>query len=312
MRNSVLMIVLILVMATAYGFAAEGKKSADKAVPAAQTANAQTADEKAVRSTAEAFASAFDKGDAKAIAALWTPDCEYVDQTGRIFRGRDAIEKEYAAFFAANPGLKIEISISSIKIIGGHSAIEDGTAVVKKSDGAVVSRGSYTVMHLKEQGKWLMASVREHASPTLSQRPAFQDLGWLIGEWSATKDSNTLHFSFKWIAEKKFIELTYDVRDKGALVRSGIQIIGRDPSSGNVISWSFDSTGGYGRGQWRILKKGFVIESRGMMPDGALTSSRAIVSKIDGDSFSWQSVNRSVAGQSLNDEEPVVLKRKRG
>ncbi len=310
MRNSMLMIVLILVVATASAFAAEVKKGAGKAPASVQASSAQTADEKAVRSTAAAFTSAFDKGDAKEIASLWTPDCEYIDETGRIFRGRDAIEKAYAAFFAANPGLKIVTSISSVRIIAGHSAIENGTAVVKKADGAVLSRGSYTAMHLKEQGKWLMVSVREHASPTLSKRPTFQDLAWLIGDWSATKDSNTLDFSIKWISEKKFIELTYSVRDKGALVRSGIQVIGRDPSSGNVISWSFDSTGGYGRGQWRILKKGFIIESRGMMPDGALTASSDIVSRINGDSFSWQSVDRTVAGQTLSDEEPVVLKRK--
>ncbi|MGO9568529.1 MAG: YybH family protein [Desulfomonilaceae bacterium] len=310
MRNSMLMIVLTLVMATGYGFAAEGKKGVDKALPSAQTPSSQTADEKAVRSTGQAFTSAFNKGDAKAIAVLWTGDCEYTDETGRSIQGRDAIEKEYAAFFAANPGLKVEISISSVNIIAGHSAIENGTAVVKKADGAIVSRGSYTAVHLKEQGKWLMASVREHASPTLSQRPSFGDLEWLIGDWSATKGSNTLDFSFKWIAEKKFVELMYSVRDKDTLLRSGIQIIGRDPSSGDVISWSFDSTGGYGRGQWRLLKKGFVIESRGMMPDGALTTSNEIVSRIDGDSFFWQSANRSVAGLSLNDQEPVVLKRK--
>ncbi len=81
------------------------------------------------RASAEEFVAAFNKGDAKQIGAFWTPDCEYVDETGRIFKGRDAIEKEYAAFFAANPGLKMENSISSIKVIGGHSAIEDGAAI---------------------------------------------------------------------------------------------------------------------------------------------------------------------------------------
>ena len=131
------------------------------------------------------------------------------------------------------------------------------------------------------------------------------------GLGSPTKDSRTLDLTFKWIADKKFIELSYSVRDKDTPIRSGIQIIGRDPLSGDVISWSFDSTGGYGQGQWRPLKKGVIIESRGTMPDGAHTASSDIVSRIDGESFSWQSVNRRVAGQRLSDQEPVALKRKR-
>ncbi len=309
MRNTILLIGLILCIFPVAGFGAEGEQGTDKKAVSAQIQTPQAADEKAIRASAEEFVTAFNKGDAKRIGALWTTDCEYVDETGRIFRGRDTIEKEYAAFFAANPGLKMETSISSVRIIG-HSAIEDGTAIVKNANGVIMSQASYTVIHLKEGDKWLMASVRERATPSLSKHSNFEDLEWLIGDWSAAKDSRTLKLSFKWIADKKFIELSYIVRDKDGLARSGIQIIGRDPSSGHVISWSFDSTGGYGQGQWRLLKKGLIIESRGMMPDGALTTSSDLVSKIDGDSLSWQSVNRSVAGQSLNDMEPVVLKRK--
>jgi hypothetical protein len=155
-----------------------------------------------------------------------------------------------------------------------------------------------------------MASVREQASPSLSKRPDFGDLEWLIGYWTAAKDSKTIDFTFTWVADKKFIELSYGGGNHGASAKSGIQIIGRDPLSGDVTSWSFDSTGGYGLGQWRIMKKGLIIESRGILPDGTPTAATDIVSRIDGDSFSWQSVNRSVAGKSLIDLEPVVLKRK--
>ena len=43
---------------------------------------------------AEAFVDAFHKGDAKAVAAFWTPDGDYVDQTGKHLKGRQAIEQE--------------------------------------------------------------------------------------------------------------------------------------------------------------------------------------------------------------------------
>ena len=42
----------------------------------------------AINKTAEAFVEAFHKGDAKALAAFWTPDGDYVDENGRVLKGR--------------------------------------------------------------------------------------------------------------------------------------------------------------------------------------------------------------------------------
>lgn len=311
MTNTILLIVLILsIGAPAVGFATDGKKGADKVVPAAQTQNPQTADENAVRYTAEAFTSAFNKGDAKAIAALWTTDCEYVDETGRVFRGRDAIENEYAEFFRANPGVQIEASASSVKILGPVVAAEDGTAIVKSPRGKLISRGYYTVVHTKENGKWLMASVREHASPSAAGRPKLEDLEWLIGDWTADQESKKVRLAFKWIADKKFIELAYEVQDKKGNSRSGVQIIGRDPSSGELVSWSFFPNGGSGQGRWRPFHKGWIIDSFGRMPDGRRSVSTYLISRPDENTLGWKSVNRRIAGKGLKDTEAVVLKRK--
>lgn len=310
MRNLIVSIVLVAITVSSVGFAAEGKKETPKALPATQTKSAQTADEKAVRASAAEFINAFNTGDAKGLGALWSPNCEYVDENGRMFRGREAVEKEYGAFFKANPGLKIDVAISSIKTIGNQAAIEEGTAIVTNADGATLSRGSYTAIHEKQGDKWLIASVRERAAPSPAKRPTLEDLDWLVGEWIASEGSKSLRLSFKWIAEKKFLELAYSARDKDNVARSGIQIVGRDPLSGDVISWSFDSTGGHGQGHWKLLKKGLIIESRGMMPDGAPTYATEIVSKTGADSFTWKSVNRSVAGHVMPDEDAVVMKRK--
>lgn len=283
--------------------------AADKP-PAAATEKQQVVEEKAIRVSAEEFTSAFNKGDSKAIGNLWAADGEYVDEKGRAFRGRESIEKEYAAFFARHPNLKLETTVSSMKILNAHAAIEDGTSVLRKADNSPVSRASYTAFLLKEGGKWLMASVREYPLPAPATRPNFRNLDWLIGTWTAAKDSKELEFAYRWIADKKFIELSYSAKDKGSPIRSGIQVVGIDPSSGEVVSWSFDSNGGYGRGLWRLLKKGLIVESRGTLPDGAPTASTDILSRMDDNSIRWQSVNRIVAGQRLNDSEPVVLKKK--
>lgn len=311
MRHALLLIVLLVSMMPVAGFGAEGKKGAPDAQPGAQMKSSQSADEQAIQESAKAFTAAFDKGDAKAVAALWTKDCEYIDEAGRLFRGRDAVEKQYAAFFAAHPGLKMDVSVDSLKVIGGHAAIEDGTAVIKNAGGGTVSRGAYTAFHLKQDGTWLIASVRERSAPALSNRPTLKDLEWLVGDWVATKGEKHLEFGYRWIADKKFLELTYTARDGRTVLRSGTQIIGRDALTGEVVSWSFDSTGGYGRGEWKLLKKGVMIHSLGTMADGMPTSATEIMSKgADAGSFTWKSVDRRVGGQSLGDSEAVQMKRK--
>ncbi|AFM25175.1 YybH family protein [Desulfomonile tiedjei] len=306
MRSAILLMVLVVSISPAAGFAAEGEKGADRASLLAQSESLLAA-----RSSAKEFVTAFNRGDAKAVGNLWTADGEYVDENGRAFRGRESIEKEYAAFFARHPNLKLETTVSSMKFLNAHAAIEDGTSVLRKADNSPVSRASYTAFLLKEGGKWLMASVREYPLPVPAARPNFRNLDWLIGTWTAAKDSKKLQFVYRWIADKKFIELSYSAWDQGSLpTRSGIQVIGIDPSSGEVVSWSFDSNGGYGRGLWKLLKKGLMVESSGTLPDGASTASTDILSRMDDNSIRWQSVNRTVAGQRLNDSEPVVLKRK--
>src|SRR5262249_10117642 len=57
------------------------------------------ADREAIRKSAYDFVQAFEKGDAKAIAALWTEQGEYHDESGEMLHGRAAIEKAYAEHF---------------------------------------------------------------------------------------------------------------------------------------------------------------------------------------------------------------------
>src|SRR5436190_12531336 len=51
----------------------------------------------ALQQSVKAFREVFNRGDAKAVAALWTEDGNYIDESGKRFEGRDAIEKEYAS-----------------------------------------------------------------------------------------------------------------------------------------------------------------------------------------------------------------------
>ncbi len=82
----------------------------------------------AIRASAAAFTELFNDGDAAGIAALWTADGDYVDAAGDRFVGRQAIERQYARFFAEHPGARIQIQIDTIRPLGADAAIEDGHA----------------------------------------------------------------------------------------------------------------------------------------------------------------------------------------
>lgn len=92
-------------------------------------------DKEAIAKAAEAFIEAFHKGDAKALAAFWTPDGDYTDQTGRHLKGREAIEKAFRSFFAENKGLKVRIEGDSLRFVTPEVAIEEGTSFVLSPDG---------------------------------------------------------------------------------------------------------------------------------------------------------------------------------
>ncbi|MFZ5833308.1 MAG: YybH family protein [Planctomycetota bacterium] len=68
----------------------------------------------AIRAASQAFADAFNKHDAEAVAAHWTKEGDYVDESGRRFAGRDAIQQAYAAFFAEEPQARMRVEIDSL------------------------------------------------------------------------------------------------------------------------------------------------------------------------------------------------------
>src|SRR5258708_7063504 len=116
-------------------------KSSAKTPAAKPAAPAKgTADEDAIRNAAMTYVKAYSQGDAKGVAAHFTADAEYVDEDGRVFQGRDAIEKALADSFAENPGSQLEAQIESIRFIGPGAAVEDGTAKVTPAGGGAPVR----------------------------------------------------------------------------------------------------------------------------------------------------------------------------
>ena len=91
---------------------------------------------------------------------------------------------------------------------------------------------------------------------------------------------------------------------------AGMQIIGWDPVAKQIRSWVFDSDGGFSEGKWTHKGNRWIIQQVGTIPDGGKSSAVNIIKQIDHDSFTWQSIERSVNGDMLPQVDEVLITRK--
>src|SRR5262249_51609620 len=164
----------------------------------------------------------------------WTEKGEYFSDDGTTFVGRPAIEKAYAESFKNVKGqTEADTEITSLRFPSKDTAIEEGFFKVKRGNEPLTT-SKYTVLHVREGGKWLMAVVREWPSQGASVR----DLEWLVGTWVAKKDDTEVRTTYAWWGDKTFIRMTITIKHAGKTTE-GFQMIGKDPSTGGIRSWTF-------------------------------------------------------------------------
>jgi uncharacterized protein (TIGR02246 family) len=268
------------------------------------------ADEAALLKQAEEFVEAFHKGDAKAIAAFWTADGDYTDQTGKVFKGREGIEKQFKGFFAENKDLKLRIDIAALKFVTPDVAIEDGTTSVIAPDGGPPSRARYTIVHVKKDGKWLLSSVRDAPYTAPSNHDQLSGLEWLIGDWAAeTGKGEVIRIAFAWTDTENFVVSTFTTSFKNISIGGGTQWIGWDPLAKKVRAWTFETNGGFGEGLWTQDEGKWVSKFSGVIRDGTKMAGTNTLTRIDADTVTWQATDRTENGKALPDIKAVTLKR---
>ncbi len=277
----------------------------------AKTPELQAAD-KEIRQATRAFIQAFNRGDAKSVASSWTPDGEYIAEDGKVFSGRAAIEKEYAALFKAHPKAQVRVAVESIRFLGPMLAFEEGTTHLMEPPIGTTSNARFTALYIKQDGKWLLASVRDQESTLLTKYQDLKVLETLIGDWTATSGETRVEMTCEWLENRNFIRRRYQRYQGEDPVGSGFEIIGIDPEIGEISSWQFTGDGGLGHNIWRWDGKRWVIEAKGTTADGKPTSATNILVPVSKDSFSWHSVDRSMDGEPLADTPTARIVRKKG
>jgi uncharacterized protein (TIGR02246 family) len=268
-------------------------------------------DRKAVLSVGETFRRAYNAGDAKAIASLYTDDAELIEENGERFQGRNTIQELYSLLFQERKGASIEIAVDSIRFFGPDVVKEEGRTSVKPAvTTEPPSIRRYTVLYIKQGGKWLYSSVREELEPGLSHNERLKELDWLVGDWVDESSDSVVHATCRWSADKNFLLRDFTLHAEGRSVMNVTQRIGWDPLSKQIKSWVFDSEGGYGDGLWTRNGDQWMIKSTGVLPDGRIATATNILTRLGPNTARWASTERTVGGQHAADHfENMMVRR---
>jgi uncharacterized protein (TIGR02246 family) len=276
----------------------------------ANAANQATGDKETIFNNAKGFVDAFEKGDAKAVAAFWAEDGDYVDLDGHQFQGRPSIENAFKDFFKENKGLKLRVDVKSIRFVTPETAVEDGITSVIPPDGAPPNQARYTNVHVKKDGQWVLQTVREAPYTPPGNYGHLRGLEWAIGEWVDEGDGPEVdHATFEWAPANNFIISTQDVTVRDTSVARSTEWIGWDPATSQVHSWSFVADGAIGEAVWSNEGDQWIIKTNAILSNGKKLAATNIITRNGPDAITWQSKDRTLDGKALPDVKETKMKR---
>jgi uncharacterized protein (TIGR02246 family) len=277
---------------------------------AGQAANGDAQQTGALMKNAQAFVDAFEKGDAKAVAAFWAEDGDWVDLTGRRLQGRPSIENAFKDFFTENKGSKLRIDVNSVHFVTPDTAIEDGVTSVTSPDGGPPNQARYTNVHVKRDGQWVLQSVRESPYTPPGNYEHLRGLEWAVGEWVDEGDGPEIdHATFEWSTDGNFLISTQDVTVRDTLISRSTEWIGWDPASSQIRSWSFVGDGAIGESIWTNEGDQWIIKTNATMPNGKKLAATNIITINGPDAITWRSKDRTLDGKALPDVKEIKMKR---
>lgn len=289
-------------------FAAAGIALANRNPPSVSKAEApatsdRQADRDAIKAMVAQFKEAFQKGDAAAAVAFLTAEAELVPDDGTALKGRDAIQKAYAAHFEKKERLTIAMKPEKLRFTSRDTAFEDGEMTVTTAEGSSETH-PYHILYVREDGKWFISVVKEWPS----ESSGLDGLAWLIGTWSAKSGDVEVMNTYEWFGSKAFIKATISVRGKNRAF-TAMQIIGVDPTTGVTRTWTFEHDGGLGEGT--VMQDGprWIFENMATLGTDSVLETTNILVPVDRDTITWQPVNLAVDGETLGNLPPTKLAR---
>jgi len=267
--------------------------------------------EQQVRTVLQALSAAASDEDAAKMASLFTLDGSYIDEDGVQTTGRAALKERFAAGLASQGKTKTTVNAQSIRRIGMNVAFVEGVTCKDSSNGPI-GCARFTILLERQNNQWLIANATETEIATATARPSINplnSLNWMIGSWTTAAGDAKVTMNADWVGNKNFILCKYTIERPSTQKKVDVQIIGYDPNKQAIVSWNFNSSGGFGSGTWSQQGKEWQIHSAGIEQAGVQTQATNIISRDGENKFSWRSIDRVFDGNAVPNTEPLIVER---
>ena len=267
----------------------------------------------AIGAATKAYVEAFNRGDAQAVANLWSPDGIWSNPvTSEKLTGSKELKAGFEEFFSNYKGASLNLVTQSVTMLTKDVAVEEGSAVVTHSGSPGILTG-YTAIHVMTDGNWLLSRVVEVEAPSEAPKDGpLKKLAWLEGVWMDEAGGSSISYENVWIAGGSFLRRTFTVEIDGKVDMTGREIVGWDPVGKAIRSWVFDSTGSFAEMRWKQSKKNpkrWTKEVKGTLSSGETVSAVHIMTQVDDDEYTFEAVARENNGELLPNIDEVTVVR---
>ena len=267
----------------------------------------------AIQTATKTYVVAFNRGDADAVAKLWSPDGTWSNPvTAERLTGRKELKDGFDAFFANHKGASLNLKTQSVTLLTKDVAVEEGTAEVSHSGSPGILTG-YTAIHVMTDGNWLLSRVVEIEIPSAAPKDGpMKKIAWLEGIWMDDAGGSSVSYENRWIAGGRFMRRTFTIEIDGKVDMKGREIVGWDPVGKSIRSWAFDSTGGFAELRWKQSEKNpkrWSKEAKGTLSSGETVSAIHIMTQLDDDHYTFEAVARENNGELLPNIDEVTVVR---
>lgn len=123
------------------------------------------------------------------------------------------------------------------------------------------------------------------------------DLSWMVGTWIDEGQESKVVTECTWAQNGNFLKRSFSVMIDNEVTLHGDQFIGWDPIEGRIRSWTFDSAGGIGEGRWYADGDRWLVKTTFRLATGELASATNVITYVDENTLTWQSIGREIAGE---------------
>ncbi|MBX3437192.1 MAG: nuclear transport factor 2 family protein [Planctomycetaceae bacterium] len=278
--------------------------------PAQTTASPE---EQAIRERLKNYLEAFNRRDAAVLVEFWTADgVSVAEETGERTEGRQKLQDEFASFFQESPDARLVGQATSLRLIRPDVAVIEGRTTLFVGEADPVE-SAFTAILVKEGDQWMISSSHERDLPAPNTAyDALKELEWLIGTWEDQSEEVQITTSIRWSPNRAFLIRSFSAQYGEDDSLQGTQVIGWDPLKRQIRTWTFHSDGSFGEGTASRDGDEWMLKLAQVLSDGRVAAATQIITRVDNDTLTVQTVGQTVEGEPVPASDPVTVVRTGG